>query len=96
MAQPHEFTGGAVRYPRRPYSAFPVPGTPPVLRIADGAFGTAAIGKADAAAQAVIGLPGAQTRLTVGLVEWTAGRRGVTGGGFWSKIKQYRTARRSA
>ncbi|MCI0372134.1 MAG: hypothetical protein L0214_12370 [candidate division NC10 bacterium] len=37
---------------------------PPIL-------GTAAIGKADDAAQAVIGLPGAQTRLTVGLVEQT-------------------------
>ena len=59
MAQPQEFTGGAVRYPKRPYSAFPVPGTPPVLRSAAGVFGTAAIGKADAAAQAVLGLPGA-------------------------------------
>ncbi len=37
---------------------------PPIL-------GTAAIGKADDAAQAVIGLPGEPTRLTVGLVDQT-------------------------
>lgn len=37
---------------------------PPIL-------GTAAIGRSDEAAQAVIGLPGEQTRLTVGLLEQT-------------------------